>query len=272
MIDTQLNQQVLLDTQLHQLRLVVSVPTIELHKLIIGITSSEIGDIALSVIGDRLMARGHSTENWRSEATGGDLYSRSFAKHEFALENLHFVVTQGFLNGILLKIRKFGVEGGHELVHFFVSNDEKITSDKIINELSVLIPPNQYHQNPVETWTRTNTRSGIRLPKQDAQLFDQVDLRPLRGRIILPLGVLRYLPPENHLLAKSNGQDRWRFHKVQGTAPLIEVQREDWFRVIYKPKASTTDPRNLGSNFSVENLPALSDRALTVLADRAVYR
>lgn len=272
MIDTQLNHRVLLDNHLHEHRLVASVPIIELHRLIIGINAVFLNDISITTEGDRFMARGHSIETWSSNNKGDELYSRSFAKHEFAVEDLQLLVTQAFLNGILLKIRKFGVEGGRELVHFFVSNDARITTDNIINELSVLIPPNFYHKNPVNSWTRMNPQPGIRMPQKDKSLFNEADVYSSRRQVSIPLEVFRNMPKGNNVLVKSNGEDRWRFRNVNDKETLIEVQREDWFRVLYRRNVNAMGPEDTGDSFSAENLPELSERALTVLADRAVHR
>lgn len=272
MIDAQLNDRVLLDHELHEHRLVASMQAIELHKLIIGINSASLGDISVTVAGHQLLARGHGTESWRSRYYGHESYSRSYARHEFALKDLHLLVTQGFLNNVLLRIRKFGIEGGHELVHFFVRSDLRIASDRVINELSVLIPPNRYHMNPIRSWTRINPHPGSRPPEQDTTLFNEADMKSSRRQVRLPLKSFRDLPQQNFVLVKSNGEDRWRFRNVYDNGTLVDMQREDWFRTLYKQQASNLTIEEYDDSFSSENLPELSERALTVLADREVHR
>lgn len=270
MISTQINHQVLLEHQLHEHRLVASVQAIEIHKLIIGITSASLGEISVTTAGDKLLARSHGTGSLRYPRYSIEIFSRSYAKHAFALQDLHLLITPAFLNGVLLKIRKFGFEGGHELVHFFVSNNAIVTADSVIRELSVLVPPNLYHKNPVRSWTRMNAQPGSWMPQQDKSLFDEADVASSRRQVRLPLEAFKDLPEGNLVLAKSNGEDRWRFRNVNDA--LFEVQREDWFRSLFKRKAGNPDIEESEDSFSTDNLPAASERALTVLADREVHR
>ncbi|MGP5524006.1 hypothetical protein ACTXM3_12035 [Glutamicibacter arilaitensis] len=147
-----------------------------------------------------------------------------------------------------------------------------LTTDNIINELSVLIPPNLYHKNPVDSWTRMNPQPGMRMPQDDKSLFKAVDVCSSRRQVRTPLEVFGNMPKGNNVLVKSNGEDRWRFRNVNDKETFIEVQREDWFRVLHRRNANAMGPEDTGDSFSAENLPELSERALTVLADRAVHR
>lgn len=270
MISTQLNHQVLLENQLHEHRLVASIQAIEIHKLIVGITSAPLGEISVTTAGDKLLARSHGTDSWRYPRYIIEIFSRSYAKHAFALQDLHLLITPVFLTGVLLKIRKFGFEGGHELVHFFVRNDAQVAADSVIREFSVLVPPNLYHMNPVSSWTRMKPQPGSRMPQQDKSLFDEADVKFSRRQVRLPLEVFKNLPEGNLVLTKSNGEDLWRFRNVNDT--LTEVQREDWFRTLYKRKVGNPDIDESEDSFSAENLPEVSARALTILADREVHR
>lgn len=88
MIAAELTQQVLQDNHLQDCRLVASIPAIELHRLIIGINALFLVDISLTVAGDQIVARGNTLRSWCSDSGDGKLYSRSFARHEFALKDV----------------------------------------------------------------------------------------------------------------------------------------------------------------------------------------
>lgn len=272
MSTTELTHQVLRDNELLDCRLMASIPVFELHRLIVGIKALRREDILLKVVGDQVIAQGDTVAFSHLVGRSERLFARSIARHEFALAGVQLHVTRAFLNGVHLKIRKFGAEGRHELVHFFINNDEKIVSDNIIDQLYVLIPPNHYHRTPVHSWTRMKPRPGTLTDPQDEVLFKANETSSSCRQVHISVDVLRHLPMGDRAVLKANGEDQWTFRNVKDDESLIEIQRADWFRLLSWRNFKADVLEESGDCFSLENLPEPSDRALSVLADRAVYR
>lgn len=263
---------VLLEHQLTKHRLVLTITAIDFHRLIVGIDASTSTDVLLTVKAGRIMAQSYAGGSWINTFSIKQLHLQSFANHKQGAENLRLLATRSFLQALLLNVRKFGIEGGHELIHVFIRRDGDASASSIVSDFSVLIPPNKYHWNPTKSWKRINPRPADQIPPQDTTLSNEPELPKSRLLVALPLHVFKYLPTGTNILNKTNFGDHWTFSNFSESGDIVEIRRGDWFRALSEHNMDTTKTDYYEDRFSPENRDDLTERAQDVLAARADYR